>query len=184
MNIHHPNDLLCISVLWNTQSCRKQKWESAGEDKCARNKPTSFSVKVQWVFLLRVCDGAVKKEREQEREREREREKERDTSEVRRNAVLAHRKRTKLSWLLGPGTVERDGVSVRLPLGWCGVFVSCQHAQLGAELTSLTRESQAAEELCEAADFSFLFLTDCQQVQCAVPQAFPERSQRRAPNER
>ncbi len=129
--------------------------------------------------------GSREGEGERWRKRESERARERDASEGRRNAVLAHRKRTKLSWLLGPRTVERDGVSVRLPLGWCGVFVSCQHAQLGAELTSLTRKSQAAEELCEAADFSFLyFLTDRQQVQCAVPQAFPERSQRRAPNER
>lgn len=171
--------------------CSKMLWAAGSNSERALAKinvletsPQVFPSRCSGCFCCVPVTGQWK-------ERDRARKRERDASEVRRNALLAYRKRTKLSWLLGPGTVERNGVSAvrtrgaRLPLGWCGVFVSCQHAQLGAELTSLTRKSQAAEELCEAADFSFLyFLTDCQQVQCAVPQAFPERSQRRAPNER
>lgn len=95
---------------------------SAWEINALKTSPQVFPSRCSGCF----CCAPVKKERGWDRGS--------DDSKVRRNAVLAHRKRTKLSWLSGPGTAEKNRVTAvrtrgaRQPLGSGGVFESCQHA--------------------------------------------------------
>lgn len=163
---HYLNDLLCIAVF-----CKALQEETIRE---------VVPLRCSGCFCcVCVCDGAV--ERASEREIERE-----SFCKVRRDAVLAHRKSERPERALESrdrGHLQRYTRS-RGCLGVRGVPVLSQHAGLGAKLASLTRKSQAAEELCKTADFSFLCFSDCQQVQCAVPQAFPECSYRRDSDER